>query len=127
MAIVTVNPAGDLQLVGHKLVFASGADAVRQKVATRFQWFKGEWFLDRRQGLPYFQHVFTAHPNKQLIRGLFRNTLLGTPGIGGASKFDIVFDTQRRTVAFDFAAWLSNGVDTLIVSPEDRDFIIDVS
>lgn len=127
MAILRTIPAGDLDLVGHKLVFTSGPTLVRQKLSARFQFFAGEWFLDRRQGIPYFRDVFTVNPNRDLIRALFKKVVVSTPGVASLIKFDALFDTSARQVRFDFAAKLSADAATLIVTPADRDFLVDVS
>jgi hypothetical protein len=127
MAVFLTIPKGDIAIRNHRLVYATGADAIRQKLSTRFNFFLGEWFLDRRQGLPYFQHVFVANPDKQLIRSIFSRVIVRTPGIASVRRLDAIFTLPVRHVAFDFEAVLADNAGTLIVQPTERDFIVNVS
>jgi hypothetical protein len=119
-------PAGDLALENGTLVFCEGSAFYRQKLASRFKFFLGTWFLDKRQGIPYFRDVFVKNPDLDLIRSLFRRVILTTPGIKAIKRFSLVFDPSTRQCRFDFAATLIGG-EAIVVKPEDRDFIIDLA
>jgi hypothetical protein len=125
MAMISI-PAGDLALENGTLVFCSGAAFYRQKLAARFKFFLGEWFLDQRLGLPYYQNVFVKNPDLDLIRSLFRRVILTTPGIKSIKTFTLSFDPAARKLSFSFHALLV-GDEAIVVRPQDRDFIIDLS
>lgn len=127
MAVLALIPSGDLALVNGDFSFIEGTKFTRQKLAARFQFFKGEWFLDQRQGLPYFRDVFVKNPNLDLIRSLFQKVIVDTPGIASVSNLQLVFDPGARTLAFSFTAKLKNGGAPFVVTPEDRDFLVDIS
>ena len=124
MATISI-PAGDLALENGTLAFCSGAAFYRQKLAARFKFFLGEWFLDARQGIPYYQSVFVKNPDLDLIRSLFRKVILTTPGIKQIKTFSLSYDPAARSLAFAFHALLV-GDEAIIVRPQDRDFIIDL-
>lgn len=126
MAVFSRIPAGDLLLQNHKLIFNDGPLVIRKKISVRLRFFLGEWFMDRRQGIPAFQTVFVANPNKNLIRSIFRNVVVKTPGVASVPKFDAFFDLPVRHVSFSFHAILQGGTETLIISPQDRDFLVNV-
>lgn len=124
MFLLGLNGSGDLDLVNGNLVWLEGAAAVRQKVSSRFRMFLGEWFLDRRQGVPYYRHVFVKNPDLAVIRLVFRRVLLGTPGILSAPVFELAFDSAARTLSFNFEA--QSAEEPIIVSEDDRAFIVQV-
>jgi hypothetical protein len=125
VAVIRVIPAGDLRLVGGTVVIVDGPDAIRQKLAARFKFFLGEWFLDVRQGVPYYRDVFTKIPNLDVIRSLFRKIILDCPGVLSLSSFLVNYDETGRELTFTFAAKVTGG--EVVVAPTDRDFILDLA
>ena len=125
MAVMRVIPAGDLELIGGTVALIEGAGAVRQKLASRFKFFLNEWFLDQRQGVPYYRDVFVKDPNLDVIRSLFRRIVVGCPGVLSITRFEVVYDEAGRGLSFDFAAKVTGG--DLVVSPKDRDFSLDLA
>jgi hypothetical protein len=123
--LVRTIPAGDLVIENGHFVIARGIRYVRQKLSARFRFFLGEWFLDQREGVPYYRDVFTWNPNLPVIRSLFRRLVLTTPGVLALPRFEIDFDRSTRVLRFNFQAICSDG--DIIVAFEDRDFILDVA
>lgn len=130
MAVTRKIPGGDLVLEGGTLVVLGDTPEtrvryIRQKIAARFKFYVGEWFLDQRQGVPYYRDVFKKSPDLQLIRALFVRVVRETPGVLDVPNFSLTHDTATRTVTFDFDAVVDGGV--IQVRPEDRDFILDLA
>jgi len=127
MAVLRIIPAGDLAIVGGDLlVLGKTAETrvqyIRQKIAARFKFFLGEWFLDQREGVPYYREVFVKNPNIPLIRSLFLRVLRQTPGVLSVPTFSVNFDPSARELTFDFQAVVDGG--ELVVAANDNDFII---
>lgn len=125
MAVLRTIPSGDLALVSGTIAPVAGPVAIRQKLSARFKFFLGEWFLDLRQGVPYYRDVFTKDPNLDVIRSLFRKLILGTPGVLSLASFVINYDQASRSMTFAFQAKVSGGV--VIVAPTDRDFLLEIT
>lgn len=123
MTIARVVPEGDVAIEGGKLVLNTGAAYVRQKLLSRFRFFLGEWFLDERQGVPYYRDVFIKDPDVEVIRYLFLRVLESVPEVIGVSRFDVVYDKTARTLRFDFEISVA-GAGDLVVRPDDESFII---
>lgn len=123
MLIRTV-PAGDLAIENHHFVIARGITYTRQQLSIRFKFFLAEWFLDLREGVPYYRDVFVWNPNLDVIRSLFRRVALRTPGVVALPRFDVIFESATRVLSFNFEAVCRDG--TIVVRPEDRAFILDV-
>jgi hypothetical protein len=125
MAVLRVIPAGDIALVAGSTTMIEGPPAIRQKLSTRYQFFLAEWFLDLRQGVPYYRDVFLKDPNIDVIRSLFRKLTIETPGVLSVPRYRALFNESARTLAFDFAAKVTGG--ELVIAPTDRDFLLDLA
>lgn len=98
-----------------------GGDAVAQRVRVRFRWFLGEWFLDTRQGVPYFRDILIKNPDRILIGFIFRQVLLSTPGVKSVISFRASLDPAARELSVDFEAML---IDGTILTAQAEPFII---
>ena len=98
-----------------------GPEAVAQRVRVRFRWFLGEWFLDTRQGVPYYRDILVKNPDKILISFIFRQVLTTTPGVKSVSRFNASLDAVNRELITDFEATLTDGN---ILTAQAEPFII---
>lgn len=104
---------GDLQLDGARLArHALTVDAIRQAVVVRLRTFRGEWFLDESTGLPYFRSILVKNPNTNLVRSLYRDALLTTPGVRSVESLELALDRGTRTLRVRFAATTDLGALT---------------
>lgn len=127
MAVIRIVPAGDLAIeAGDVVVLGKTPETrvqyMRQKIAARFKFWLGEWFLDQREGVPYYRDVFVKNPNLDLIRSLFLKLLRETPGVLDVPEFKILYDQRTRSLSFEFQAIVSDG--EVVVKPEDAAFIL---
>lgn len=114
-----LDPAtGDLAV---PIRLVRGAEAVLQRIRIRFRWFLGEWFLDQREGVPYFRDVLVKNPDPVLISSIFRTVLRRTPGVLRIDRFAARLERNTRTLIVDFEVTLETG-ETLTVA--DDKFII---
>ncbi len=106
-----LDPAtGDLAL---PITLLFGADAVLQKIRSRFRFFKGEWFLDTRLGVPYLQIVLVKNPDLILINAIFSKVLATTPGVASVDSFTCLLDRPTRTLTCTFQITLSDGTKVI--------------
>lgn len=123
MAVIQVIPEGDLALGDDgDFVFIDGSRLVLQTILARFRFFLGEWFLDTREGVPYYRDVLIKNPDRGVVRSVFLQVLESTPGVLGVLTFDIVFDERARTISFAFEVQATDGVVT--VTPGDEAFVV---
>ena len=130
MAVLRTIPAGDLDILNGDLVVLGETPEthlayMRQKIAARFKFFLGEWFLNLNEGVPYYRDVFGKNPNLDLVRSLFLRLLRETPGVLDVASFSLSYDPRARTLGFDFQAVVTGG--NIVVAPEDKDFILDLA
>lgn len=107
--IAHVIPAGDLALVEGTTQVIDASRYASQRVTVSLDFFLGEWFLDGRQGIPYFRDILIHRPNAETVRSVFRRAILNTPGIVAVPTLDVVLDTTQRTCLVTFEATYEDG------------------
>ena len=107
----------DISSGGFDLV--SGDEEVRQKLNIRMRFLQGEWFLDQRIGIPYFQEILVKNPDEGRIRDIYRQTILTTPGVRDLQDLTVTVDADR-VLRVTFTAFLDSGG----VLDFDEEFII---
>lgn len=105
------NPVvGDLRLSAGRLVWTSDlALEVAQRIAVRLQFFKGEWWLDRRQGLPWYEQVLVKSPDLPVVRGIFSKVITETPGLATLESLILGEPDADRLGELAFSGRLTNG------------------
>jgi hypothetical protein len=131
------NPiVGDLRLTNNQFTIVEGSESlgdpndpdrgvegVRQHLRQRHLFFRGEWFLDRRQGFPYFERVLIKNADLPGIRTLERRLIVDTPGIASVSELDLGLSASRQ-LSIDYKAHTTNGQDIdfgplILLGPEE--------
>ena len=120
---LALDPAtGDLAI---PVAFIRGAEALAQRLTVRFKFFLGEWFLDTRQGIPYFRDILVKNPNISLVQSIFRRATLLTPGVLAIRRFGTKLEEQgrvRRLTIDPLEIVVTGG---LIFRAQPDEFIID--
>lgn len=116
---LALNPTtGDLAI---PLQLLRGAEAVLQRIAIRFRFVRGEWFLDQRLGVPYFQDILVKNPDRRLIQEIFRTVLRTTPGVKRVESFTAALERATRILTVTFVAVLDDGS---VITAADVPFIV---
>lgn len=106
------NPeVGDLFLTpqGTELLITDLGRAVAQRLTIRFNFFRGEWGLDLREGTPYYQTILKKAPSDRVIRSVFSQVILTTEGVVSIEQFAYAIDRVTRRLSLTFTAKLQNG------------------
>lgn len=99
---LAIGANGDLSLV-------TGRDAIAQHLSVRLRTFRGEWRLDERVGLPYFQSILVKAPNMAVVRSIYRRAILSTPGVTSLEGLTVSLDYLTRTLSVSFRAQTTDG------------------
>lgn len=103
------NPnSGDLDLLNGQIHFWDAMEGRRQKIATILRFFKGEWWLNRDEGIPYFESVI-GKQRTAIVRNVFRQALLTCPGVVSIPTLQLVLDNATRELAVDFVVLFDDG------------------
>jgi hypothetical protein len=104
MANWKLNVDNDLDLSTDNLVYVEGLDAIAQDCKTRLKFFLGEWFLDTRLGVPWYQRIIGEKPRLVAIKSILRKAILSTPGLLTVLDFQLDFDRSTRALSLSFRA-----------------------
>lgn len=89
----------DLRLVDGVIPLVEGLDAIRQDLVVSLRWFYGEWFLDRRAGLPWFEQVLGQKAGIEIVERLLRRAILQRPAITAVDSLIVTVDASRQVSA----------------------------
>lgn len=110
---------GDLDFSAKKLQLTTTlVQFVTQRLRQRLRFFLGEWFLDQRLGVPYFQRVFVSNPDIPLLTSVFRRVIIRTTGVASVEKLALRFDRSARTLFVSFEAKLIGDPAKVVFSDE---------
>jgi hypothetical protein len=100
-----ISPSGNLVWTDD----ASG-ESTAQRLRIRFDFWRGEYFADTRQGVPYVPEILgNKEMDEATLSAIFRSVILSTPGIVSLISFALVSDGATREAALDFSAQLEDG------------------
>ncbi len=116
--------AGDLHLLNGQLHFWDGGNARYQKTKELLQFFKGEWFLNTDEGVPYFQQVFVKNVDSRAVLSIFRKALMLVPGAASVPVLFLEHDKVSRVASITFRLEFEDGA--FITSTDYPPFIIPV-
>lgn len=106
---IKLTPSGDVAIENDDLVLVDGADAIAQEITIRLKFFLDEWFLDKRQGVPYFEKILGQKPRLPVIKAIFRDAILSTPGVQSVSDLSVTYDGVGRVLSVTFNAVSTEG------------------
>lgn len=124
MADIQLTQLGDIDISNDEFVLTQeDGSALRQRLIISLQFFKGEYFLDQRLGLPYFQEILIKSPRLGAVRSIFQSAILQVPGVESLNDLKLDFDNGERALAVTFT--VNQNTATEVVFGE-QDFIIEI-
>jgi hypothetical protein len=86
------------------IVVVSGTAAIVSELKSRLQTFAGECFLDTTLGVPWLEKILGHKPTVGELDAIFREVILGTPGMTSLTKLIVSQASRTLTVAFGATA-----------------------
>ncbi len=108
LALDTVSH--DLTLDVFDLSLVENTARVAQQIKVRLWFFLGEWFLDVRAGIPYYRDILIKKPERDVVEGIFRAEIEGTPNVRAVDQLALEFDSLTRQLIVTFVASTDFGV-----------------
>jgi hypothetical protein len=104
------NPnIGDLQLDnGTVRLTASLLEEVVQRIRVSLLLFRGEWFLDETQGVPYWQSILGQKTPLMQLQRIFRSVVQQQPTVKAITRFSVA-RLPNRGLQVNFACTLIDG------------------
>jgi hypothetical protein len=86
-----------------------GAEAIAQRIRVRFQFMRGDWFLDERIGIDFENDILGKGRIIGNIDATFARVLRTTPGVQRVAFCRSTLDAQTRVLSTDFEAYIQGG------------------
>lgn len=106
----------DMHLTDGDSSIVEGDEATAQEVGSRLLLFRGSYFLDLNEGLPWYQEILEKGIGDGRIRELIRQAILSHPAIVDVPKVELVRGLERAaTLSFE-----ARTTENTIVRSEDH-------
>lgn len=99
----------DIVVDSGNLLLIDNRERIAQQAKIRLWRWRGEWFLDSRDGLPYRESILVKTPNLKHIRQLIISELKGVEGVTNATA-KLSYDPQYRTLSVAFELTTDYGI-----------------
>jgi len=86
----------DLELVGYDLALIGGLDLMVQRLRQSLWFFRGEWYLDITDGVPYYQDILLKAPDRITVESEIKAAIVETPGVTDLLSFDVEYENAIR-------------------------------
>lgn len=86
-------------------------EMLAQRLTCKLKAFLGEWYLDRRVGVPYFEEVLVKNPNIAKIRALLLSVVSTDPQVARVLVFDVDFQPGTREFLVNFKVQAHDGTE----------------
>jgi len=106
---IKLDDNGDIDTSRPDLQHTSGLDAKIQHLKQRLRMFFGEWFLDLRRGVPYFQYILKKDADPVVVDAVLKKEIIDTPGITELRQFSLDLDDRTRVLTASFKAQTQEG------------------
>lgn len=90
---------GDYTLGGRQAFLVNSPETVAQAVLTRLRLWRGEWFIDVRDGTPYLQQILGKRQLGRNPDAAIKERILGTEGVRELLAYESTFDGDTRRLA----------------------------
>ncbi len=94
---------------GGRLEVVDSDEATAQEIKTRLLFFRGESFMDVREGVPYYQEILKKAPDMARIRAIIRAVILSVPSVIDVPVLEIAHDRATRSATVTWEARTRTG------------------
>ena len=118
MSLTSTRVANDLDTSHRLQVRIDGPEYAAQKIRQRLMFIRGEWFLDSRKGMPWFEEILVKNPDLRQVQARVRDCILSVPGITKCDIVEAKFDPITRNLTLAYRAMYGDAiVEDEITSP----------
>ena len=96
MRSLALDSSNNIYIENNSLFFTNDGAEVAQNIRCRLLTYKGEWFLSRQTGVPYFEEILTKPANLARVESILKTTILQTGGVKRLISFSFDYDSTAR-------------------------------
>jgi len=95
---------GDVKITNGDLSLTDDNDSVALQISQKLKFFFAEWFLDKRQGIPYFERILAKNAEPEYIDATLKDVVLSADYVTRITQWAITVDTDTRELNLEFRA-----------------------
>jgi len=99
MSDLKLNASHQLDLTGGDVSLVTGQEAIKQEILIALRIVQGEWFLDRRVGIPYFTRFLGAEYSETVVLDVYARALRKIPGVKSVESISVEEPDANRMVS----------------------------
>lgn len=112
-----LNTAHDLSLdAGGRLEAIDGDAATAQEIRTRLLFFRGESFLDSREGTPWWTEILVKGVDLARVRAIVRAVIASVPSIVDVPEVEVTLDRSTRAATI---RWVARSDSNRLIRSDD--------
>jgi hypothetical protein len=92
----------DISSGGFQLTDDTTGETLAQKIGIALKLFKGEWFVNKNDGVPYHQQILQHKGDKALTDAILRSYILNIAGVASVPRFNSTINKATRTYTLNF-------------------------
>lgn len=105
------NPiVGDMHLIAGTSSTVEGDEATGQELRSRLLLFQGSYFMDLREGVPWYQEILRKGYVSGRVRELLRRAILTHPAVVDVPVLTLTVDRATRSAVVAFEARTVEGM-----------------
>ena len=93
---------GDLDFEFGNMSIVDGIAETQQRLAIKYQFAYGEYFLNQAEGIDWFNLALGQKPDLARLNTILEQVALDDPGILSVTDFELTFDRASRQLNLSF-------------------------
>lgn len=114
-----VDNENNLVFVNGELVILEGADVATQDIIQKIQTYKGEWFLNTEEGIPYLEKMSHKDTPTFLLETLVAERINDIEYVTELTSLSLDFDPTIRKLTLNYTI----KVDETIITVTDKEIL----
>lgn len=109
MADLKLTASHDLDISSRDAQLLTGRDETAQRLTISYSMYKGEWFLDARVGMPYYEQIFVKNPQIDIIKAIYRRMAEADDAVDSVGDIVVQYDAAARDASIDMVVTDTDG------------------
>lgn len=102
MRTFAIDTTGQIDVNSRSLLVVENADALKEIIQQKYSMFLGEYFLDQRRGVPYYENILIKQFNAQNVETILKRVLYDIEDVYGINSFELDFSNSNRSLSVSF-------------------------
>lgn len=103
MRTFAIDSNGNIDVSKRTLVITNEIVALKEHIQQKYSMFLGEYFLDRRLGIPYYENILIKQYNEINVETILKRVLFNIDDIYSINSFVLDFDDPERNLDVEFS------------------------